>query len=190
MTEHRKFHYALVEFRPNPARPDEGRINLGVMMEFTTPEFWVVALATRAAFPRDILASLDPLSRELLERRSSVIESEIADALLSARHPGDVLKLLSERNHWSVYMTAPKLMELVENVRKADSIETIAQHYAFTIYKCAVAEQSASKSESGTKARSKKSLASRPRAADDTLPAEITPPWMITPRVWSVPRLR
>src|SRR4051794_2697040 len=120
MTEHRRLHYAQVEFRPNPARPEEGRLPMGMIMEFTTPEYWVVGLAARVAFPPKALEGLDPLSRELLERRPSVIEIEIGRLLNKAEKPGDVLKLLAQYNQWSIHVTEPKIAQLDERTRKTD----------------------------------------------------------------------
>lgn len=181
MTEHRKFHYALVEFRQNPARPEEGRLDLGVLLEFTTAKHWVVALVARATFAAERLDELDPLSRELLEQAPTILERELRKYLDQAVKPGDVLRLMSEHNPWSVYIAPPGLIEVPnEQAHKRDTTEELAERYALCAYRTAweVPKQAAAR-------RSARGKATRALQLDHPTPKPppITPVWMIPPKV-------
>ena len=78
--------YALVEFRPNPARPEEGRTQLGFVFEFATRDAWVVALALQSAFPIAELDRLDPLSRGIADNRMQIIKDKMDEAFSAAEH--------------------------------------------------------------------------------------------------------
>jgi len=160
---------------------------MGMIMEFTTPEYWVVGLAARVAFPPKALEGLDPLSRELLERRPSVIEIEIGRLLNKAEKPGDVLKLLAQYNQWSIHVTEPKIAQLDERTRKTDSIEKMAQHYAFVLYQRGLTEEVVAQPRALKKSAATRKGLPAPKVA---VPEDTTPAWMIPPLLWTQPRLK
>lgn len=182
----RRFQYALVEFRPVPARPEAGRTILGILLEFTTTEFWVVGLAARANLPSELIESLDPLSHEMMENRMKLMEDEIGRVLERAVKPGDVLRLLTEDNPWSLHVTKPATIEIDEaDKSEVGSVENIAQHYLFSIYQKALAVR---KRQPRTGRRSDaRQVTARSRPV---LPEDVIPAWMIPPRIWIEPRVK
>ena len=119
----REIHFSLIEFRPDPSDSKRGVEWLGIALEFTTPSHWIVGLAMRAILDSD-LSKLDPMSRELLEKRSDVMEAEIKQILPRASQTGDVLRLLAANNRWSVHVTEPRTREIKDDSAAKDhSIE-------------------------------------------------------------------
>jgi hypothetical protein len=104
----RRAWFSAVEYRPNPADPENGVIGLGFLIEFTTDKYWVVSAIMRAGIQEGQLASLDDLAKQLLEHRSDVIAKEINRVLPLAREPGEALALLSASNPWSMYRNREK----------------------------------------------------------------------------------
>ena len=94
-----------IDFRPDPTDPDKDAINLGFLLEFTTKDYWVVAITMLAALDNFALSRLDDLSRRLIENRQVVVEREVRSALPRARKPGQALPLLAAANPWSIRIT-------------------------------------------------------------------------------------
>jgi hypothetical protein len=184
-TAKRKADFSLIEFRSNPANSKEGVEHLGLVLEFTTPHYWVVGLAMRAALDPKILDKLDPLSRSLLENRSTVTESEIDDALRKASRPGDVLRLLAHSNPWSLHVTEPRTVEWDHAAVKGDqSINQILEQYIFQVFKKAMAIEPAKRIVEAKKAHS------AVPAARLQFPPEMPPMWMLPPQQWVMPLVR
>jgi len=107
----RKVWLSKIEYRPNPARPEEGRVPLGVVLAHNVGGRMAVKLAALRELEEGELQRLDGLSRELLRRPSEVLEREI-DAVLAALPEGKksglaVLSQLARENVWSLHISPP-----------------------------------------------------------------------------------
>lgn len=107
MSTLRRFWFSPIEYRPDPSRPEEGKITLGVVVEAEFRNMWVVAAKTRAILTEDELARLDGLGKELLKDPAGFIGREVESVLPRAKKPGDVLKLLAQAERWSFHVTSP-----------------------------------------------------------------------------------
>src|SRR5580693_653609 len=119
MTDNKKLWYSQLEFRYNPADPSQGSLDLGLALEFMTSQYWVVGLAMRAALDQTRLATLDELTRKLLENRMAVMTRELEHVLPKAQRLGDVLKAFATSNPWSLYVSAPRSLALNASEKKA-----------------------------------------------------------------------
>jgi hypothetical protein len=113
-------------------------IDLGVALEFTTSQYWVVGLAVMAALDERRLAQLDELTRKLLENRMAVMTREIQQALPKALRLGDVLMAVAARNPWSIYVDAPHSLVLSASEQKAKasdkvSAEKLTEQYVYKV---------------------------------------------------------
>jgi hypothetical protein len=90
--------YALVQYQPNLAGRPIKPINLGILMEFAANNTWAVGLAMRHAVDLAALEGLSDLSRTLIEARMDIMNGEVEAALSAALHPGDVVRILADRN--------------------------------------------------------------------------------------------
>jgi hypothetical protein len=79
VSEQRKLYFSSIEFRPKLGEATQS-MHLGWLLEFTTPGYWVVGLGMRAVLDAEALARFDPLSRELLENRAKLFETDIDQA--------------------------------------------------------------------------------------------------------------
>jgi hypothetical protein len=185
--------FSLIEFRPDPST-NARAVDLGMLVEWTTDEAWVVGLGMRAVVDEAKLSGLDALSRELVVNRSAVIEKEILGAIQSATEPGDVLKILATRNTYSMHITAPIPFELPRARTRDHTLDETVSHYILTLYKRAIA---AAKVADGVRAadlmaprRRVSTLLRLGRAAeplaDLALPIDMPPPW-IMPRTFIRP---
>jgi hypothetical protein len=136
MTDNKKLWYSQLEFRYNPADPSQGSLDLGLALEFMTSQYWVVGLAMRAALDQTRLATLDELTRKLLENRMAVMTRELEHVLPKAQRLGDVLKAFATSNPWSLYVSAPRSLALNASEKKASdkaSTEKLAEDYVYKI---------------------------------------------------------
>ena len=126
-----EFTYSFVLYRRNPADPTEGELLLGVALEFVTDDYWVVALGMCDPIAEEILEEMDPLTKELLQRPTSILDHEVGDAINQANRPGDVLKGLSASNMWSIYVTAPERGKIAttRKARKASVYEMVDKYF-------------------------------------------------------------
>jgi hypothetical protein len=131
----KKVWYSRIDFRPNPADPAKGVINLGFLLEFTTEEYWVVGMVILAALDKAAMATIDTVSRQLLENREDVIEREVRQILSQAERPGQVLPLLAAANPWSLHIGAPEELAIwIKSDTTDASVEKIAEEYAFSVF--------------------------------------------------------
>lgn len=105
-----RVYHSRVLFLRDPATPEDAPVDLGVLVGFTVEHRHTVGLLMTAAVSKTLLASLDPLSREVLENRVSIMRGEILDVLDEADKPEGVLRLVAERNFLSLHVTAPSSM--------------------------------------------------------------------------------
>jgi len=165
--------YSDIQFRPDPADSHRSVIDLGILLEFTTKEYWVIAVAIQAGIDDSKLAGLDGLTRKLLEHRTAVISRELDQVLPRASKPGEALKLLATENPWSIHVSFPTRVAIPSSVRRGSSttIEQIAERYVYSIYLNRLTES----------IRAEKSTR---HARSQQVPlSEIPPPWMYSPRV-------
>jgi|HubBroStandDraft_6_1064221.scaffolds.fasta_scaffold1132122_1 hypothetical protein len=180
----RRAWFSAVEYRPNPADPENGVIGLGFLIEFTTDKYWVVSAIMRAGIQEGQLASLDDLAKQLLEHRSDVIAKEINRVLPLAREPGEALALLSASNPWSLHVSEPREIEATAGAADA-SVETIQEEYVYAIYRTrwlpAVQAREAAQGGAGRQPPTRV-IAQRPElnaAAAARTPADVPPPWLL-----------
>jgi hypothetical protein len=179
-----KLYFSSIEFRPKLGELTQS-IHLGWLLEFTTPSYWVVGLGMRAVLDPEAVAQLDRLSRELLENRANLFETDLDQALRGAVRPGDVLAALSKANPWSVHITEPNIIPIPRsNVTKSSSIEQALEQYILTVYQRAFAKKTV-RSRARTSPRAQRPSMVR----HDIEPIETPPPWMLPPRHWARPLL-
>jgi hypothetical protein len=192
MSKNREVHFSLIEFRPDPSDSKRDVEWLGVALEFTTPSYWIVGLAMRATLDSDTLSKLDPMSRELLEKRSDVMEAEIKQILPRASRTGDVLRLLAHNNQWSVHVSEPQTMEIKDDgATKDHSIEQMLEEYIFKLWSTPAQRPKAShKPKTSQKPKATEVKMSTAENVHPTkLPLDVLPGWMLPPQYWSMPRL-
>lgn len=112
MSTLRRFWFSPIEYQPDPSRPDERKITLGVAVEAEFRHMWVVAVKARAILTDEELARLDGVGKELLREPIAFIAREVETVLPHAKKPGDVLKLLSQEGRWSFHVGSPSRKEL------------------------------------------------------------------------------
>jgi hypothetical protein len=169
--------YALVQYRPDPAGRRIEPINLGVLMEFATNNTWAVGLAVRQEVDRAALQGLSELSRRLIAARIDIMKGEVAAALRAAQRPGDVVRILSERNPWSFHVAPPETVTVpAHGAAAAPTIEGVAEKHVLLAFSRAVLPARAARSARQSQAR---------HAAE--ISAEVPPAWMLPTIFWHLP---
>lgn len=134
-TKQRTAHFSIVELRNNPARPEAGGKSLGLVLEFATDEYWVVAIAMLATIREEDMLRMDPLSREIVENRVKILKSEVRSVLPKIGQPGDVLRSLAAANPWSLHVTSPRDIQITDKATIENrSIEQLVDKFVFTIF--------------------------------------------------------
>ena len=128
----RKGCFSIIEYRPRPAFPAEGRIPIGVLIEASNPKLRVVGAYYRAFLNPVELEQLDVMGRELLAHPHALIIKEIEAVLSLAVQPGDVLIRLAEQAIWSFHVTPPQAFDLT--VWKGLSFDRVVQEAARQLY--------------------------------------------------------
>jgi hypothetical protein len=182
MSRKQTFHYCMIQYRQNPMDPRANTKTLGFVVGFSTPKVWAICIAMRASIEADFLASLDPLSREILESRSKIITSEVDAVISSDKSPDMILAEISQRNSYSLFVTSPRQIELEVASNHDESVEKAAEGYVLTLYSKIVEIQ---------KARTEKTIMEPELAYEDAESArmssdafadisiDIPPPWML-----------
>jgi len=169
----KKIWVSEIEYRADPADSKKDVIHLGLLVEFTTPEYWAIGYAIRAGLDKSKLAGLDDLSRTLLEHRGDVITRELDQILSKVKKPGDALGFLAAANPWSIHVSHPRLLDVpasvVRNVATPDQM--VLKFIGFYIQRLQRAAQ---------KASTKKSTA-RPRPSQ-TPPRKPSRTWICSPK--------
>jgi len=113
MTAQQPIEYARVEFRPNPGRPNEGRIFLGIVFAFKRGKDGEI-VGWRLAFdiPEEQLATLDQLSRDLVLKRKTTLRSELASAIKQPTDGHKVLENLAAENIWAFHVAKPTTLKV------------------------------------------------------------------------------
>jgi hypothetical protein len=88
-------------------------LELGMVVEFRTPKYWVVALALRADLDSHT-ERLDELARVVIDRRDEVLTKELQRAM-TVSEPGQVLNHLAASNPWSLSISLPKKKQVSLN---------------------------------------------------------------------------
>ena len=132
--EHRRAWFSAVEYRPNPADSKTDVIDLGFLLEFTTPKFWVVGVVVRAGLTDEQLAGVDDLTRKVLEHRSDVLAREVDRVLPLATRPGEALSLLASANPWSFNVARPNEVELPATTAKQNTVQEALEEYVYSFY--------------------------------------------------------
>ncbi len=137
MIDGKQLWYSFLQFQPNPNFPSEGALDLGFALEFTTSKYWVMGLAIRATLEEKYLATLDDLTRRLLEERMAIMTREVEQTLNKADQPGDALTILAARNPWSIHVSAPRSLTISPSEQKASdkaTTEKATEQYLFKIF--------------------------------------------------------
>jgi hypothetical protein len=172
--------YALVQYRSGPVGRRSRPINLGALMEFAVNNTWAVGLAMRHDVDRAALESLSALSRTLIETRMDIMRGEVEAALGVAQRPGDVLRILSERNPWSFHVAPPQPMSVpARDAAAAPSVEGLAEKHVLLAFSRAILPAHATQG----------GRAARPAQARPTadISKEIPPAWMVPTIFWRLP---
>jgi len=166
-----------IDFRPDPADPNKNAISVGLLLEFTTEDYWAIAMVMLAALDDSALAGLDDLSRKLLENREAVIGHEIRRVLPQANKPGHALRLLADANPWSIHVGVPKELDIssVKAARGA-SAEKLAEKYALSFFLRGRISET-------RKLRARAASASQDvgHAKPASIPLECPAPWILAP---------
>ena len=122
----RDLRYSLVEYLPDPAHPEQGRILLGIVFDGRVGKHYIVGLRARLFLTDEELKRLDGIGRELLKQPIHYLRREIESKILpKVRRPGDALELMSEWGTWYLRVSPAKKMEIqprsVQHVREAIS---------------------------------------------------------------------
>lgn len=166
-----------IDFRPDPADADKGAIDLGFLLEFTTEDYWVIAMIMLAAVDDTSLAGLDELSRKLIDNRREIIRSEVQRILPRANKPGELLPLLSAANPWSIHIDAPTTLD-ISTVRAASgaSVEKIAEKYALSFF---MRNHASETRKTRVRPAARGSTVKSPTRA--VTPDNCPPPWILPP---------
>ncbi len=117
--------YSDIQFRRSLA--DGDTIYLGTIFEFSTRDFWVVALSTRVDVAPETLDGVDELSRDVIKNISQIIKDDILRALPNAEEQGDVLATIAAQNSWSITVGSPSKIEVTVDRVSDTSTDDIAQ---------------------------------------------------------------
>jgi hypothetical protein len=163
-----------IDFRPDPTDPKKNAISLGLMLEFTTADYWAIGIVMLAAIDDVALASLDELSRKLIENRQAVINHEVRRTLPQARKPGQALPLLAAANPRSIHISNPAELD-ISKVRSASgaSVEKIAEQYALSLF---VRDHESVKGKAPP-ATSSRHMIQNPALV--LIPEDCPPPWIL-----------
>jgi hypothetical protein len=170
-----------VTFKPVAGQTSDADIKLGIVLEFATQEYRVIALAVRAAVPDEQLSKLDTLSKEMIENMSAVLEADIRKAITKAEKAkaeslGEVLRYLSASNNWSITVSQPCITEIpADQALSSKSVSEIAQKYVVSLF-------------AKVFSRAKKQVPAWASPYGDTgAGPQIPPPWMLEPKYWLRP---
>jgi hypothetical protein len=135
MTAQQSIEYARVEFRPNPARPEDDRIFLGIVFAFKRGrQGEIVGWRLLFDVPEEQLDRLDTLSRELVVRRKATLRSELSNAIKQQTDGRKVIKSLAASNAWAFHISAPQSMK-VTRYSSARTIEDWVDEWTLQICK-------------------------------------------------------
>lgn len=114
MTRFRQFWYSVVEYRPDPAAPESGRIPLGVVVGAMVGRLRLVGIAARNALTQDELRRLDGVGRGILKNPYETFRADIEQALreIGIGAPLRILERLASQNQWSLFVSTPSKLEL------------------------------------------------------------------------------
>ena len=184
--KNKSFQYSIIEYRRDPTEPADA-VLLGLAVEFTTEEYWVVALGMRAAIEPEVLKSMEPLTKELLQRPSDLFGNEIDHALTGARRAGDVLRRLAANNVWSIHVGPPKVIELPETLPERDrSVESLVDKLLFHVYWTELEAEKLAGAHLVGRGEPAHRVFQPVVSGGEYLPPEAPPVWMI-PKVWQAP---
>ena len=167
-----------IDFRPDPADPDKDAIGLGLLLEFTTENYWAIGMVMLAAIDDAALARLDELSKKLIENREHIIGQEIRRTLPQAKKPGQALPLLAAANPWSMHISTPVEFDVSKmRPETGASVEKIAEQYALSLFPRDHA--SAKRKTAASVTSSSRDIVCNPALVLG--PEDCPPPWILPP---------
>ena len=128
-----KVWFSTIQYRPDPTDPDVS-IPLGVLLEFTTSDQWVIGMVMRAAVDNSQLGAADELTRQILENRSEVLSNEVRRILSRVDTPGQALALLASSNPWSINIAAPRELQVSGVASAAASVEQRVEEFVVLLH--------------------------------------------------------
>lgn len=173
MSVQRTFWYSQTWFRVDPTQPGADDLFLGYILGFRTERAWVVGMAMRARIDPDVEARLDILSREMIEARSEIFQSEIGAVIEACTGPEQALQMVASRNPFSMNVTVP-VSRVVDLPRSLDaaSFEKLTEEYLITICE-------------HVPVPSERELFSYNNISETAPIEDIPSPWMLAPKlVW------
>jgi hypothetical protein len=180
--------FSAIQYRPTLSDTGAKPISLGVLLEFAVNDIWVVGLAMRHAVDKAATEALDPLSRELIDARMEIIKGEVDDALNAARRPGDVLRILSDRNGWSFSVARPQPLSIpTRESATVPTIEKLAEQYVLMEYRRALLPTSLILPARATKGARRAAAQGQPVHTVPETPPEVPLPWMLPTVYWRAP---
>jgi hypothetical protein len=106
MTKQTLYHSSVL-FRTSPEEEVANMQHLGFVIGLNFGAHLVFATLMRKSINHTFLSSLDALSKEIVENRSKIIDSEINAVWHKSETPQAVLKEISARNTWALYVDRP-----------------------------------------------------------------------------------
>jgi len=121
MNRLRQFWYSVVEYLPDPAAPQAGKLPLGVLVGAAVGKMRYVGISARNSLNPQEMEKLDGIGREVLKNPYEAIRIDVEQAIqeLGILAPLRVLERVASMNRWSVSISAPVRLELTvpETVR-------------------------------------------------------------------------
>lgn len=109
---------SYVDYLPNPARPEEGRIALGCVLQALAGARSLVSLCAREELTGPELEVMDGIGREMLAQPVEFLDQEILRLLNEPRgklpsfKEGGLLRALSRVHRWSLQVSPPQLIRI------------------------------------------------------------------------------
>jgi hypothetical protein len=108
---------SFVDYRPDPATPEKGRIALGCILEARAGRAGLFSLASRVSLTEPELMTMDRIGRETLVHPADFLQQQLRGVIERARgvlsfEQGGALRQLSQVHRWSVYVMPPQLIRI------------------------------------------------------------------------------
>lgn len=124
MSTLRDLSLSLIEYRPSVFRRG-GSIPLGVVLAGTTGRMAFVVLEARTSLSPGEAEQLDPIGRELLTNPFKFLNDQLRSALPGTKSPHEALANFSEKNQWSIFVSAPRPREVKRGVLEITKLLTL-----------------------------------------------------------------
>lgn len=130
-------HHACVsriQYRRNPARPDEDTVRLGYAVESRLQDEWLVVLFARRELGEEEAERLDPLARNLTQDLPGHLAALVSESLPGEGVPGDALQSLANAHPWSLHITAPEVVNLRAVTPEEQKQAQLLDDYAVIVF--------------------------------------------------------